>query len=104
MDTTLGIERDLRRRQGLVDAKAKIVQARSDLLSKNTTRAAKELSDAIEELESAASGPKPVDPQSRTRELAVRLRQVRQEVSQGKKSAASRLDEIQKELDALLNQ
>ena len=31
MDTTLGIERDLRRRQGLVDAKARLVQAKLDL-------------------------------------------------------------------------
>jgi hypothetical protein len=31
MDTTMGIERDFRRREGLLNAKARIVQAKSDL-------------------------------------------------------------------------
>ena len=43
VDTTLGIERDLRRRQGLIDAKARIVQAKSDLVNRNHATAAKEL-------------------------------------------------------------
>ena len=103
VDTTLGIERDLRRRQGLIDAKARIVQAKSDLVNRNHATAAKELAEAIDSLENTAQGAKSVDPVAQTRELASKLRQVRLEVSQGKKGAAGRLDEIQKELDALLN-
>ena len=35
VDTTMGIERDLRRRQGLIDAKSRVVQAKSELFDKN---------------------------------------------------------------------
>jgi hypothetical protein len=101
VDTTLGIERDLRRRQGLIDAKARIVQAKSDLFNRNPATAAKELAEAIDSLENTTL--KSVDPTAQTRELAAKLRQVRLEVSQGKKGTTGRLDEIQKELDALLN-
>ncbi|WP_447598946.1 hypothetical protein [Nitrospira sp. Nam80] len=103
VDTTLGIERDLRRRQGLIDAKARIVQAKSDLFNRNPATAAKELAEAIDSLENTTQGVKSVDPTAQTRELAAKLRQVRLEVSQGKKGTTGRLDEIQKELDALLN-
>ena len=52
----MGIERDLRRRQGLVDAKARIVQAKSDLFEKNTNDAVKGLAEAVDSLESATRG------------------------------------------------
>ena len=35
LDTTMGIERDLRRRQGLIDTKSRVVQAKSELFDKN---------------------------------------------------------------------
>jgi hypothetical protein len=103
VDTTLGIERDLRRREGLIDAKARIVQAKSDLFNRNTATAAKELAEAIDSLESATQGTKSVDPNVHTKELAGKLRQVRLDMSQGKKGTTGKLDEIQKELDALLS-
>ena len=62
VDTTLGIERDLRRRQGLIDAKARIVQAKSDLFNRHPATAAKELAEAIDSLENTTQGAKPVDP------------------------------------------
>jgi hypothetical protein len=102
LDTTMGIERDLRRRQGLIEAKARIVQARSDLFQKNTSDAVKDLAEAVDSLESATLGGKQVDPNAQVRELTARIRQTRLDVSQGKKIPASRLDEIQKEVDALL--
>ena len=34
-DTTMGIERDLRRRQGLIDTKSRVVQATSELFDTN---------------------------------------------------------------------
>ena len=103
LDSTMGIERDLRRRQGLVDAKARIVQAKSDLFQKNTNDAAKELAEAVDSLESATRGGKQVDPLVQVRELTGKIRQMRLDLSQGKKIPASRLDEIQKEVDALLS-
>ncbi len=102
VDSTMGIERDLRRRQGLVDAKARIVQAKSDLFQKNTSDAAKELAEAVDSLESATPGGKQVDPLVQVRELTGKIRQIRLDLSQGKKIPASRLDEIQKEVDVLL--
>lgn len=103
LDSTMGIERDLRRRQGLVDAKARIVQAKSDLFQKNTNDAAKELAEAVDSLENATRGGKQVDPLVQVRELTGKIRQMRLDLSQGKKIPASRLDEIQKEIDALLS-
>ncbi len=103
VDTTLGIERDLRRREGLIDAKARIVQAKSDLFNRNTVTAAKELAEAIDSLESATQGIKSIDPNVQAKELAGKLRQVRLDVSQGKKGTTGKLDEIQRELDALLS-
>ena len=43
LDTTMGIERDLRRRQGLIDTKSRVVQAKSELFDKNFGEAAKQL-------------------------------------------------------------
>lgn len=103
VDTTLGIERDLRKREGLVNAKARIVQAKSDLLNRNLNGAAKELTEAIDSLESATQDAKAVDPSVQTKQLAAKLRQVKLELSQGKKGATARLDSIQKEVDTLLN-
>ncbi len=56
VDTTLGVERDLHRRQSLIDAKSKVVQAKAELYDKNTTNAAKELAAAIDSLELATRG------------------------------------------------
>lgn len=102
MDTTLGIERDLHRRQNLVDAKSSIVQAKAELFNKNTNDAAKELAEAVSSLELVTRGGKQVDPNAQVKELAGKIREVRLELSLGKKVSATKLDEIQKELDVLL--
>ncbi|HEX2056681.1 MAG TPA: hypothetical protein VHF07_09315 [Nitrospiraceae bacterium] len=103
VDTTLGIERDLRRREGLINAKARIVQAKSDLLSKHTTEAAEELAEAIEALESAVPRTQNIDPGLEAKQLAGRLRLLKSDIAQGKKGGAAKLDTIQKEVDSLLN-
>ena len=103
MDTTLGIERDLRRRQGLVDAKARVVQAKAELFNKNTGDAVKELAEAVDSLETATRGGKQVDPNVQIKVLTGRIREVRMELSLGKKVPSAKLDEIQKELDVLLS-
>jgi hypothetical protein len=99
----LGIERDLRRREGLLNAKARIVQAKSDLLSRNAADAVKELTEAIDSLESATENIRNVDPTFQTKQLAGKLRQIKSEITLGKKGAATRLDGVQREVDTLLN-
>lgn len=102
VDTTLGIERDLHRRQSLVDAKSNVVQAKADIYNKNTADAAKELADALNSLELVTRGGKQVDPNASVKELAGKIRELRLELSLGKKVSATKLDDIQKELDLLL--
>ena len=103
VDTTLGIERDLHRRQRLVDAKSSVVQAKADLYNKNTTDATKELALALESLELIARGNgKQADPNTQIKELAGKIKEFRLELSMGKKFSATKLDDIQKELDLLL--
>jgi hypothetical protein len=103
MDTTLGIERDLRRREGLVDAKARLVQAKSDLFNKDGAGAVKELAAAADSLDVAVNEAKKDDPHARTKELVGKLRDLKAQVAQGKKGTTARLSEIQRELDTLLN-
>lgn len=102
VDTTLGIERDLRRRQGLVDAKANVVQAKAELFNKNTTDATKELAEAVESLETAARSGRQADPTAQVKELAGKIRELRLALSLGTKVSPGKLDGIQKELDMLL--
>ncbi len=102
MDTTLGIEKDLRKRQGLVDAKARVVQAKADLFDRNFGDAAKELAEAVDSLENAERGVQPSD-SAAIKTLATKIRELRLDVSLGKKIPFSRLDELQRQLDGLLN-
>lgn len=103
LDTTQGIERDLRRRQGLVDAKSRVVQAKANLFDRNFGDAAKDLGEAVTLLENVTKGAK-ADPAIDTiRELASSIREVRLEISMGKTMPVKRLDEIQLRLDKELN-
>ncbi|WHZ22584.1 MAG: hypothetical protein OJF47_001696 [Nitrospira sp.] len=86
VDTTLGIEKDFRRRQGLVDAKASVVQTKAELFNKNTTDAAKELAEAADSLETATRGWRQIDPNTQVKELGGKIRKLRLELSLGKKS------------------
>ena len=103
LDTTQGIERDLRRRQGLVDAKSRVVQAKANLFERNFGDAAKELGEAVTVLENATKGAKADPAIDAVRDLASSMREVRLEVSMGKTTPMKRLDEIQLRLDKELN-
>lgn len=103
LDTTLGIERDLRRRQGLVDAKSRLVQAKANVFDRNFGDAAKELAEAVDALETAAKGIKSDDSTNAVRDLTGSLREVRLEIAIGKSVPLKKLDEIQHRLDQLLN-
>ncbi|MDE3048987.1 MAG: hypothetical protein KGJ48_03720 [Nitrospirota bacterium] len=102
-DTTMGIERDLRRRQGLIDAKSRIVQAKSELFGKNFGEVAKQLGEAAETLENATKGAKQDESILAVRALIGKLRELRLELSMGKTVSIKKLDDIQREVDRLLN-
>lgn len=103
LDTTLGIERDLRKRQGLVEAKGRIVQARADLLENNFGEAAKELAEAVDALEDAAKGTRQDSAVTAIKALAGKTREVWSEIARGKSVSPRKLNEIQKEVDRLLD-
>lgn len=102
-DTTMGIERDLRRRQGLIDAKSRLVQAKANVFERNFGDAAKELAEAVDALEAANKGGKSDETGSAIRELTASCREVRLEVAMGKSVPLKKLDAIQRKLDQLLN-
>jgi hypothetical protein len=102
-DTTMGIERDLRRRQGLLDTKSRVIQAKSELFDKNFGEAAKQLGEAAEALENATKGAKQDESILAVRTLTGTLREVRLELSMGKAVSIKKLDEIQREVDRQLN-
>ena len=103
IDTTMGIERDLRRRQGLIDSKSRVVQAKSELFDKNFGEAAKQLGEAVETLEKVQKGAKQDEPMLALRALTGKFQEVRLELSMGKPVSMKRLDEIQLEIDRELN-
>lgn len=103
LDTTMGIERDLRRRQGLIDAKAKVVQAKSDLFDKNFGEAAKQLQEAVDALDAATKGAKQDETILPVRTLTGALRELRLELSMGKPIPMRKLDELQREVDKQLS-
>jgi len=100
VDTTIGIERDLRRRQGLVEAKSRLVQAKIQVLDRNFGAAAKELAQAGEALEQAV---KDEPSGSEIRDLAARMKALRGEISKGQLIPMKKLDELQQALDRQLN-
>ncbi|MBI3357721.1 MAG: hypothetical protein HY038_13315 [Nitrospirae bacterium] len=103
LDTTMGIERDLRRREGLVDAKSRLVQAKANVFDRNFGDAAKELAEAVDALEAATKGIKPDESTNVVRDLAGSLREVRLEIAMGKPVPLKKLDELQLRMDQLLN-
>ncbi|MEI8014301.1 MAG: hypothetical protein WCH20_05615 [Nitrospira sp.] len=103
IDTTMGIERDLRRRQGLLDAKSRVVQAKSDLLDKNLGEAATELGEAAATLEKATKGAKQDESILALRALTGTLQEVRLELSMGKPVSIKKLNDIQREVDRQVN-
>lgn len=101
VDATLGIERNLRVRQGLVDAKSQLIQAKSDLLDKNFGNAAKEMAEVVTDLEKASEAAEHSGQASKIKALATKAREAQKELAAGKSIPRSRLDEIQQEVDSL---
>ena len=91
------------RRQGLGDAKSRVVQAKANLFDRNFGDAAKELGEAVTVLELSTKGAKADPTLDAVRELASTLRETRLEVAMGKSMPMKRLDEIQLRLDKELS-
>jgi len=103
LDTTMGVERDLRRRQGLVDAKSRLVQAKVNVYDRNFGDAAKELGEAVQALEGTMKGGQVDTGGQAVRDLTASLREVRLQISMGKPVSLKKLDEIQRRMDQLLS-
>jgi hypothetical protein len=102
MDTTLGIERDFHRRQSLVDAKGRVIQAKAELFNKKTIEASTELGEAAISLETITREAKQPYLENQIRDLLGKIRELRLELSLRKQVSPAKLDEIQMELDRLL--
>jgi len=102
LNTTLGLERNLRMRESFVGAKARVIQAKSDLLERNFGNAARELREALDELEKTGSGEREGDASAKVKRLIAKVRQAQTELESGKNVGRGKLDEIQKDLDSLL--
>jgi len=103
IDTTMGIEQDLRRRQALLETKSKIVQARSEVLDKNFGEAAKQLADGVAGLEAAIKGARQDGSTQAVRTIIGTLQELRLESSMGKPVPMKKLNEVQKEIDRQLD-
>ena len=103
VDTTMGIERDLRRRQALLDTKSRVVQAKSELVDKNFGEAAKQLAEGVDALESAVKGAKANDQTQALRGLIGGMQEMRLELTMGKPVPIRKLTELQHSLDSELN-
>lgn len=104
VDTTMGIPASLRSRQGLLDAKSRLIQAKSDLLDRNYGNASKELAEAADLFDQAGQAERDSGRTATLKAMAGKAREVKLELSMGKTVPRARLDEIQKELDGYLGQ
>ena len=102
VDSTLNLERNIRWHQGLVDAKAKVIQAKSELLDRNFGNAAKELGEAEEYLEKAARAGEDEGRGSKLNPLIENVRAAKADLAAGRAPARGKLDEIQRAIDTLL--
>jgi len=102
IDTSQGLERTLRYRLSVVDAKERLLEARSDLNEKNFGDAAKELAEAVAHLEEAGLAGEEGGKASKAKALAAKIKNVEGDLSKGKTVSREKMGEIQKELDSLL--
>ena len=103
METTLGIERDLRRRQGLVEAKSRFVQAKVHVIDQKHNEAAKDLAGVIAAIEGVTKGAKIDDATASLHHLVDSLRDVQLELTTGKQVPFKKLEDLQQRMDEQLN-
>ena len=103
VDTTMGIERDLRRRQALLDTKSRVVQAKAELVDKNFGEAAKQLAEGVDALEGTMKGAKPSEETQAVRGIVGTLQEIRLELTMGKPVSIRKLTEVQQSVDKELS-
>jgi hypothetical protein len=101
--TTAEIERDLRRRKALMEAKSRVVQAKAYVLDRNYSDGAKELTEAASTLEAAAKGTKSDASTQAMLDVARALRDTRIEVAMGKLVPLKKFDDLQRRIDQSLD-
>ena len=104
VDTTVGFERNLRGRQSLVDVKAQVIQAKSDILDHNFGSASKALNQAVNDLERTKLIEKAAERTTHINSVILKIRAIQQELASGKSISRTRLDDVQKEVDKLAMQ
>lgn len=104
VDTTASLERTLRGRQDLIDVKANVIQAKSDVLDRNFGNASKALNEAVTNLERTKQVERSAERTARINSLILKIRNTQQDLAGGKAGARSRLDDVQKEVDGLAGQ
>ena len=102
LDSTFGLQSALTVRQGLVDGKAAIVQAKSEVLDRNYGNAVDELAKAAERLEAARDAESGEERKLKIRLLVAKVRETQARLASGKDTSTKTLDAMQRELDALL--
>jgi uncharacterized protein (DUF342 family) len=102
VESTINLERNLRWHAGLVDAKERLVEAKSELLDRNLGNAAKKLAEMEEYLGKATRAGEGAERTERLKRLQEQVRTAREELDAGHALAKIKLVEIQKELDALI--
>ena len=103
LDTTLGMEHNLRRKKGLLDAKGHLVDARVHIMDRNYGSAGREMAEVIDALEQAIQGARDTAAAARIRSVAGEVREVRLELSMGKRLPQGQIDKLQREVDVLLS-
>jgi hypothetical protein len=98
---TSSLERDVTVRMSLVNAKDKLIQAKSDLLDKNYGKAEAALGEAAQHL-IAAKGAAGEDIQKKLEGLVPKVSEVTVEARSLKAGAQTKLEDAVKDLDALL--
>ena len=101
LDTTTGIERTVRLKQGVVDAKERLIQAKSDLLDKNYGSAAKAMEAVVTDLERVGESGRDGAQAGQVRGVIAKARSAHKILAAGKPISRSRLDDIQKDLNGL---
>ncbi len=103
LEATARIERDLRRRNALAEAKSRVVQAKAYVLDRNYSDGAKELAKAASTLETVAKGITPDASTKSMLDVARSLRDARVEVAMRKAVPLKRFDDLQRRIDQSLD-
>lgn len=103
LDTTLGMEYNLRRKKGLLDAKGHLVDARVHVMDRNYGSAGREMAEVVDALEQAIQGTRDTAAAARVRSVVGEVREARLELSLGKRVSHGQIEKLQREVDNLLS-